>query len=162
MGRVCGRKRKGQQAETDGEEGWQGCEVGEFRAERVRIVAGARVIRLADVVAGRRRTDKRCRRACRNSRQVVCIGGRYRLQVTDSNDAEGQGVVAVSSVGATSGLSGEEGDRRDTIRRQETRRAETTESRRGYAVGAAWDEGNMIQAMARLKNPTIAWRYGDG
>ena len=74
----------------------------------------------------------------------------------------GQGVVAVSSVVATSGLSGEEGDRRDTIRRQETRRAETTESRRGYVVGAAWDEGNMIQAMARLKNPTIAWRYGYG
>jgi hypothetical protein len=24
------------------------------------------------------------------------------------------------------------------------------------------DEGNLIQAMARLKNPTIAWRYGDG
>ena len=23
---------------------------------------------------------------------------------------------------------------------------------------AAWDEGNMIQAMARMKNPTIAWR----
>ena len=84
------------------------------------------------------------------------------MQVKDCNDAEGQGEEAASSVGATSGLSGEEGDRRDTIRRQETRRAETTESRRGYAVGAAWDEGNMIQAMARLKNPTIAWRYGDG
>ena len=61
VARVRSRKRKGQHAETDGEEGWQGCEVGEFRAERVRIVAGARVIRLADVVAGRRRTDKRCR-----------------------------------------------------------------------------------------------------
>ena len=80
--------------------------------------------------------------------------------MTGSNCVEEQGVM--SSVGATSGLSGEEEDRRDTIRRQETRRAETTESRRGYVVGAAWDEGNMIQAMARLKNPTIAWRYGDG
>ena len=67
-----------------------------------------------------------------------------------------------STVGAVSGLSGEGEDRRDTMRRQEERRAETTERRRGYAVGAAWDEGNMIQAMARLKNPTIAWRYGDG
>ena len=37
---------------------------------------------------------------------------------------------------------------------------EATEARRGYARG--WDEGNLIQAMARLKNPTIAWRYGDG
>ena len=30
------------------------------------------------------------------------------------------------------------------------------------APTAAWDEGNMIQAMARMKNPTIAWRFGDG
>ena len=75
--------------------------------------------------------------------------------MTGSNDAEEQEIL--SSVGAVSGLSGEGEDRRDTIRRQEERRAETTERRRGYAVGAAWDEGNMIQAMARLKNPTIAW-----
>ena len=33
---------------------------------------------------------------------------------------------------------------------------EATEARRGYARVAAWDEGNLIQAMARLKNPTIA------
>ena len=40
---------------------------------------------------------------------------------------------------------------------------EATEARRGYARVAAWDEGNLIQAMARLKNPTIVlWRYGDG
>ena len=35
-------------------------------------------------------------------------------------------------------------------------------SRRGYAPTAALDEGTMIQAMARMKNPTIAWRFGDG
>ena len=39
---------------------------------------------------------------------------------------------------------------------------EAAEARRGYARVAAWDEGNLILAMARLKNPTIAWRYGDG
>ena len=39
---------------------------------------------------------------------------------------------------------------------------ENTASRRGYAPTAAWDEGNMIQAMARMKNPTIAWLFGDG
>ena len=48
------------------------------------------------------------------------------------------------------------------VRRQEELRVAVAESRRGYAIGAAWDEGNMIQAMARLKNPAIAWRYGDG
>ena len=44
---------------------------------------------------------------------------------------------------------------------------EATEARRrGYARVAAWDEGNADSsdglAMARLKNPTTAWRYGDG
>ena len=39
---------------------------------------------------------------------------------------------------------------------------EAAEGRRGYARMARWDEGNLIQAIARLKNPTIAWRYGDG
>ena len=29
---------------------------------------------------------------------------------------------------------------------------EATEARRGYARVAAWDEGNLIQAMASLKN----------
>ena len=33
--------------------------------------------------------------------------------------------------------------------------------RRGYTAGAAWDEGAMIQAMARMDNPTLRWRYGD-
>ena len=45
---------------------------------------------------------------------------------------------------------------------QEHAMMEDTASRRGYAPTAAWDEGNMIQAMARMKNPTIEWRFGDG
>ena len=43
---------------------------------------------------------------------------------------------------------------------------EATEARRGYARVAAWDEGNLIQAMARLnaeEPDRIAWRiWGDG
>ena len=39
--------------------------------------------------------------------------------------------------------------------------AETTALRRGYTRPAAWDEGAMIQAMARMDNPTLRWRYGD-
>ena len=55
----------------------------------------------------------------------------------------------------------EEGDmRRRGARECEEALMEATEARRGYARVAAWDEGNLIQAMARLKNPTIAWRYG--
>ena len=54
------------------------------------------------------------------------------------------------------------GGRLLVIRQYEERRVVVTESRRGYTAGAAWDEGNMIQAMVRLKKPTIAWRIGDG
>ena len=63
---------------------------------------------------------------------------------------------------ATCGGSLLAGERGRVIRWCEEMEAGKTERRRGYVCGAAWDEGNMIQAMARLKNPTIAWRYGDG
>ena len=39
---------------------------------------------------------------------------------------------------------------------------EAMAARRGYTTGAAWDEGAMIQAMARMDNPTLRWRYGGG
>ena len=28
-------------------------------------------------------------------------------------------------------------------------------------MSVAWDEGAMIQAMSRMDNPTLRWRYGD-
>ena len=125
------------------------------------------MIRLAEVVAGRRRTVKRGRRAeCIRHRLKVAVeyvGGCCRLKLSElDNFNEGGIECGSSSTGAESGLSGEEGDRQWIVRRQEEKRVAVAESRRGYTIGAAWDEGNMIQAMARLKNPTIAWRYGDG
>ena len=59
----------------------------------------------------------------------------------------------------------------DSDEREERRRGvweceadimERAEARRGYTVAAAWDEGAMIQLMARMSNPTLQWRYGDG
>ena len=139
--------------------------MGEYSVDRVRVVAGERVIRLAEVVAGRRRTEKRGRRASDDNytMKVVCVDGRCRLQASSSNSPDEGGLdCRNSSMGVESGLSGEEEDRQRVVRRQNEKRMEVAESRRGYTRGAAWDEGNMIQAMARLKNPTIAWRYGDG
>ena len=158
------RKRKGRQVEREDGDVWQSCAVGAYCIGRARLVAGARVIRLAEVVAGRRRTVKRSRRTeCSRHVKVVCIDGCCRLQIMELRDPDARGLECNSSMtGAESGLSGEEGDRKQVVRRQEEHRAVATESRRGYAIGAAWDEGNMIQAMARLKNPTIVWRYGDG
>ena len=165
-GRRLERKRKGRQVARDNGDEWQSCAVGDYRVDRVKLVAGVRVIRLAEVVAGRRRTEKRSRRAeCNRHRlkvAVACVGGCCRLKFELDNFDERGLECGSSSAGAESGLSGEEGDRQWIVRRQEEKRVAVAESRRGYAIGAAWDEGNMIQAMARLKNPTIAWRYGDG
>ena len=45
--------------------------------------------------------------------------------------------------------SGENEARRRNVRECEDAMMEDTASRRGYAPTAAWDEGNMIQAVAR-------------
>ena len=158
----CKRRRRQEDVADDGE--WRRCAVGEYRAGCVRVVAGARVVRLAEVVAGRRRTEKRRRETSQKCRlKVVCIDKRCRLLVRESNSFDGgRSERSDDSLGAESGLSGEEEDRQRVVRKQDERKVEVAESRRGYVRGAVWDEGNMIQAMARLKNPTIAWRYGDG
>ena len=119
----------------------------------MRRAGGRQVVRLAEVVAGKRRTEKRRRTTPHAAAEVVTrnVFG-YK---------EGR-KTAASSEQATRGQSEDEEGRQQVVRQYETRRQVVTESRRGYAVGAAWDEGNMIQAMARLKNPTITWRYGDG
>ena len=129
---------------------------------------------LAEVVAGRRRTRKK-----RDIGDVVAARRNRVLQadVTSpkdmsdiagtSNDIAGNNngtgyVGDDGSVEATGGRSLHADERGRVIRWCEEMEAGKTGRRRGYACGAAWDEGNMIQAMARLKNPTIAWRYGDG
>ena len=117
------------------------------------------VVRLADVVASVRRTSKRRR------------GGRVDIRAVNVNaescfpkGEEKQGLETDSDrdTDAATADSGENEVRRRNMRECEDAMMEDTASRRGYAPTAAWDEGNMIQAMARMKNPTIAWRFGDG
>ena len=55
----------------------------------------------------------------------------------------------------------EDEERRRGVWEVEAMAVEYTEARRGYTLAAAWDEGAMIQAMARMDNPTLRWRYGD-
>ena len=109
---------------------------------------GTREVRLAEVVAGRRR--KRAR----------CAGG---ISTTGGASQAHTCVESVSGLKRVA-ASPEEGEeqRLQVIRQCDERMMEVREARRGYVQGSAWDEGNMIQAMARLRNPTIAWRYGDG
>ena len=107
----------------------------------------------SEVVAGGRRTEKRRRSSAHAAAEVAT---RNAFGYTEG------GKSVASSEQTNSGWSEDEEGRQMVIREYATRRQVVTESRRGYTVGAAWDEGNMIQAMARLKNPTIMWRYGDG
>ena len=54
--------------------------------------------------------------------------------------------------------SGEREERRRGVWECEADIMERAEARRGYTVAAAWDEGAMIQLMARMSNPTLAVR----
>ena len=123
------------------------------------MVKGQVVIRLAEVVACRRR--KQAKRVGKERRAVTSVDG---VLVTTFGVVTSDGQDLEDSSNTTRGtVDDEEGDmRRRGARECEEALMEATEARRGYARVAAWDEGNLIQAMARLKNPTIAWRYGDG
>ena len=113
---------------------------------------------LAEVVTCRRR--KQARRAC-EERRVVTRNGTQLVTTLRVVTSDGQTDEEGRTVRGT--VDDEEGEmRRRGARECEEALMEATEARRGYARVAAWDEGNLIQAMARLKNPTIAWRYGDG
>ena len=134
------------------------CALGEVRVGKA-MLKGQAVIRLAEVVAGRRR--KQAKRTSEEQRVVTSVDG---ILVTTLGVVISDGKDSEDSSNTTRGtVDDEEGDmRRRGARECDEALMEATEARRGYARVAAWDEGNLIQAMARLKNPTIAWRYGDG
>ena len=75
---------------------------------------------------------------------------------------EHSAIVSWGSTGEATIDSEEEEVRRRGAWELEAAAVESTAARRGYTTGAAWDEGNMIQAMARLKHPAIAWRKVTG
>ena len=95
------------------------------------------------------------------ARSVRWVGGRWHIE-----DEGGERGSNVGSEGASTGGvtidSAEEEERRRGVWVLEAVIAETTALRRGYTMSAAWDEGAMIQAMARMDNPTLRWRYGGG
>ena len=135
------------------------CALGEVRVRGNGLGKGqVVVVRLAEVVTCRRR--KQARRAC-EERRVVTRNGTQLVTTIRVVTSDGQADEEGRTVRGT--VDDEEGEmRRRGARECEEALMEATEARRGYARVAAWDEGNLIQAMARLKNPTIAWRYGDG
>ena len=134
------------------------CVLGEVRIGKG-VVKGQVMIRLAEVGACRRR--KQAKRVS-VERRVVTRNGTELVTALRVITSDGQFRDSSSESGLGT-ADDEEGDmRRRGARECEEALMEAAEARRGYTRVAAWDEGNMIQAMARLKNPTIAWRYGDG
>ena len=112
-------------------------------------------------MAGVRRTEKRRRQTGSRNDVNVCNSTRSCYDSEKEKQGPTQSDSDRDTDAATAG-SGENEVRRRNMRKFEDAMMEDTASRRGYAPTAAWDEGNMIQAMARMKNPTIAWRFGDG
>ena len=142
-----GRKRRGTGECEGGAGAWRPCALGEVWVLGADARTSTREVRLAEVVAGRRRKRARC------AGGISTTGGASQAQ-TCVESVSGLKRVAASEEG--------EEQRLQVIRQCDERMMEVREARRGYVQGSAWDEGNMIQAMARLRNPTIVWRYGDG
>ena len=92
---------------------------------------------------------------------VQWIGGRWHIEVERGERGNSE-VSGGASTGGVTIDSAEEEERRRGVWLLEAAIAETTARRRGYTIPAAWDEGAMIQAMARMDNPTLRWRYGGG
>ena len=158
---VVGRKRCREEGEATWEEAGEqgkGIEAVRARTGRTRV---KRVVRLAEVVDGVRGQPENVRDGVSRGRSVRWVGGRWHIE-----DEGGERGSNVGSEGASTGGvtidSAEEEERRRGVWVLEAGIAETTALRRGYTRPAAWDEGAMIQAMARMDNPTLRWRYGGG
>ena len=158
---VVGRKRCREEGEATREEAGEqgkGIEAVRARTGRARV---KRVVRLAEVVDGVRGQPENVRDGVSRGRSVRWVGGRWHIE-----DEGGERWNSEESGGAgTDGVtvdSDENEERRRGVWVLEAAIAETTALRRGYTRPAAWDEGAMIQAMARMDNPTLSWRYGGG
>ena len=171
-----GQKRG--RVEGDGEEveggGGRGVRVAAVRA-RVNAGANVRVVRMVRLAAVT--TELQCMREYADNgmgrhRQVRWERGRWCIEEVymgqegrdRSGDVRAERCRENVSRGSTdeATIDSEE----DEVRRRgawelEAAAVESMGARRGYTAGAAWDEGAMIQAMARMDNPTLRWRYGD-
>ena len=56
----------------------------------------------------------------------------------------------------------EAGERDAEAERIDREALEARLGRGGYAVGAMWDEGNMVHAIRKFGGTTMGWRFGDG
>ena len=119
------------------------------------------MVKLAEVVDELRGRSGDVSGRVTRGKSVQWVGDRWHVE----DEGGGRGNSGVSEGDGTDGVtidSEEEEERRRGVWLLEEAIAETTARRRGYTIPAAWDEGAMIQAMARMDNPTLRWRYGGG
>ena len=131
-----------------------------------------RVVRLAEATTAMQGVPGRAHDKDDRGKRVQWVGGRWRIEEIRSERREGghgsadSGEERGSEVGRSNtdeaGIdSAEESERMRGVWELEAAAVESTTARRGYTIPAAWDEGTLIQAMARLDDPTLRWRYGD-
>ena len=157
---ILNRKR----CREEGAETWvddrgqgQGSETVRARTGRAGV---KRVVRLAEVVDVLRGQPGSGSDGVTRGTSVQWIGGRWHIEVEGGERGNSE-VSGGASTGGVTIDSSEEEERRLGVWVIEAAIAETTALRRGYTMSAAWDEGAMIQAMSRMDNPTLRWRYGD-
>ena len=157
---IIGRKRcREEGAATREEDRGQGKGIGTVRA-RIGRAGMKKVVKLAEVVDELRgRSGSVCDGVTRG-KSVQWVGGRWHIEDEGGERGSNGGSEGASTDGVTID-SAEEEERRQGVWVLEAVIAETTALRRGYTMSAAWDEGAMIQAMSRMDNPTLRWRYGD-
>ena len=158
---VVGRKRCREEGEATreetGEQG-KGIEAVRARTGRARV---KRVVRLAEVVDGLRGQPESVRDGVTRGKSVQWVEGRWHIE-DEGGERWNSGVSGGAGTDGVTVDSAEDEEKRRGVWVLEAAIAETTALRRGYTRPAAWDEGAMIQAMARMDNPTLRWRYGGG
>ena len=169
------KRRREEEAETSG--GNRAQSSGRMTA-RARVGGGKRgkqaprVVRLAEATTAMQGVPGRAHDKDDRGKRVQWVGGRWRIEEIRSERREGghgsadSGEERGSEVGRSNtdeaGIdSAEESERMRGVWELEAAAVESTAARRGYTIPAAWDEGTLIQAMARLDDPTLRWRYGD-
>ena len=156
---IMDRKRcREEGAATREEDRGQGKGIGTVRA-RIGRAGVKKVVKLAEVVDELRGRQGSVCDGVTRGKSVQWVGGRWHIE-DEGGERWNSGVSGGAGTDGVTVDSAEDEERRRGVWVLEAAIAETTALRRGYTRPAAWDEGAMIQAMARMDNPTLRWRYG--
>ena len=172
-GQKRGRIERGGGIESGGEQGERAAAIRARVHAGAESVRGVRTVRLAAVTTELQCVEEYANVGMGRHKQVRWESGRWCVEEIYMGRGEGRdrsggrwdrehAIVSWESTDEATIDSEEDEVRRRGAWELEAAAVESMGARRGYTAGAAWDEGAMIQAMARMDNPTLRWRYGDG